>query len=100
MLVKTQLQSVSSIFILLLLILATTACYAHLTEIIFDDNNDGPSRLHNNNNVELDPFDTQTCQIEFQVMKKYVGHCAQIGKNMRGCVAGSFIHPYHPVCVL
>lgn len=39
-----------------------------------------------------------TCTVEFQVMKKYPGHCVRLGKNGRGCVAGNHIVPFHPDC--
>lgn len=38
------------------------------------------------------------CTVEFQVMKKYPGHCVRLGKSGRGCVAGNHIVPFHPDC--
>jgi hypothetical protein len=39
------------------------------------------------------------CQVEYTVVKTAVGHCLKIGRGMRGCIAGTFFHPYHPDCI-
>lgn len=41
------------------------------------------------------------CNIEFQVLKVYPGHCMRLGRNGggRGCVSGNHIVPFHPDCM-
>ncbi|KAF5296250.1 hypothetical protein FQA39_LY12587 [Lamprigera yunnana] len=49
-------------------------------------------------NVEKVPDDDAPCQIEYQVVKKTMGHCVKLGRNVRGCVSGNYLHPFHPEC--
>jgi hypothetical protein len=79
---------------------------AQLTEILYEQ--DDRPRLHdtiintnsnNNNKPELDSLDEQPCHVDYQVMKRYVGRCAKIGQNTKVCIAGNYIHPYHPACL-
>ncbi|KAF7278163.1 hypothetical protein GWI33_008778 [Rhynchophorus ferrugineus] len=39
------------------------------------------------------------CHMEYQVMKRVVGTCIKLGKSATGCVAGNYLHPFHPECI-
>lgn len=38
------------------------------------------------------------CHMEYQVVKRVVGHCMKLGRSAKGCVAGNYLHPFHPAC--
>lgn len=52
-------------------------------------------------NVNANPVSNTQCNIEFQVMKVFPGHCMRLGRNGggRGCVSGNHIIPFHPDCM-
>lgn len=39
------------------------------------------------------------CHVEYQVMKKTIGHCIKLGRSTKACVAGNYLHPFHPECM-
>ncbi|XP_056648344.1 uncharacterized protein LOC130452877 [Diorhabda sublineata] len=43
--------------------------------------------------------ESSPCHMEYQVMKKVVGTCVRLGRTARGCVAGNYLHPFHPECI-
>lgn len=51
--------------------------------------------------VNANPVTNAQCNIEFQVMKVFPGHCMRLGRNGggRGCVSGNHIIPFHPDCM-
>lgn len=51
--------------------------------------------------VNVNPVTNAQCNIEFQVMKVFPGHCMRLGRNGggRGCVSGNHIIPFHPDCM-
>ncbi|KAK0172991.1 hypothetical protein PV328_006248 [Microctonus aethiopoides] len=38
------------------------------------------------------------CYIEYQVTKQKSGRCVKLGSGVRGCLADSYINPFHPDC--
>ncbi|BES98520.1 Hypothetical protein NTJ_11335 [Nesidiocoris tenuis] len=39
------------------------------------------------------------CQMEIRYTKQVIGKCAKLGPGVEGCVAGSYIHPFHSDCL-
>jgi hypothetical protein len=77
---------------------------SHLSELLLEEdnnnNNNAPSALGNNHlPMPTLTFDDNTCHVEFTVIKKAIGHCVKIGKVMKACISGSYIHPLHPDCM-
>lgn len=75
---------------------------AHPREILVDD--ESPSvktnSIQNFVNEDLPSTDDGgPCHVEYQVMKRVVGHCMKLGRSARGCVAGNYLHPFHPECM-
>lgn len=33
-------------------------------------------------------------------MKRTTGHCVKLGKAGNGCVAGNYLQPFHPECMM
>jgi hypothetical protein len=106
MLAKFHLSSIAPIMVLVLLLpllMPLALSDAQLTEIVYEP--DDRPRLHdiinnnNNNKPELDSLDEQPCHVDYQVMKRYVGRCSKIGQNTKVCIAGNYIHPFHPACL-
>lgn len=61
----------------------------------FEENLGGGGSANSN------PVSNAQCNIEFQVMKVFPGHCMRLGRNGggRGCVSGNHIIPFHPDCM-
>lgn len=75
----------------------------HLAEILFESEEEPMMGNHFPPNIPrvnpvLEESNGNTCHIEFQVMKRAVGHCMKLGKTGKGCVSGTYIHPFHPEC--
>lgn len=92
-------------FVLLLvsLMIVVEKSQCHLTELILEDdnNNNNNAAAASGNHLPMPAltFDENTCHVEFTVIKKAVGHCVKIGKVMKACISGSYIHPLHPDCM-
>ncbi|XP_018900262.1 uncharacterized protein [Bemisia tabaci] len=39
------------------------------------------------------------CHMDVQVTKRVTGHCVSLGHATRGCIAGSYLHPFHHECL-
>lgn len=70
-------------------------------EVLVDDEspNIKTNSVRNFDNEDFIPDEGTPCHIEYQVMKRVVGHCMRIGRSMRGCVGGNYLHPFHPECM-
>lgn len=92
------------IFVACLLLVAITAVDAsHVAEVILDD--ELPPAVHASNEIPTPPaFPSGTateekfCHVEYQVMKRVIGKCVKLGRSLKGCAAGNYIHPMHPEC--
>jgi hypothetical protein len=83
----------------------------HIAEILFDEEDLSPgNNAANNANHMPSSFmrnggsseegSGNICHIEFQVLKRATGHCMKLGKgSAKGCVSGTYIHPFHPECL-
>lgn len=84
----------------------------HIAEILFDEEDLSPGNVaanngnHNlptsfgRNGGNLEENSGNICHIEFQVLKRATGHCMKLGKgSAKGCVSGTYIHPFHPECL-
>ncbi|XP_046735921.1 uncharacterized protein LOC124405237 [Diprion similis] len=40
-----------------------------------------------------------SCQVEYQVTKRAVGRCVKLGRDIRACVSGTYLDPFHPECM-
>lgn len=77
---------------------------AFTREILVDDDN--PSAKNLATFQDEGPASNQipgeqdiACHMEYQVMKRVVGRCVKLGRSAKGCVAGNYVHPYHPECM-
>lgn len=82
---------------------------SHVTEVILDDDMPPPLRPPSTitaANMNL-PYiaaspslpEEQLCHVEYQVMKRSLGKCIKLGRNLRGCASGNYIQPMHPECM-
>lgn len=70
----------------------------HVTELLLDD--EIPPRIiasSSSSGEEHSDDIVGTCHVEYTVMKR--GRCVKLGRNTRGCMSGSYIHPFHPECL-
>ena len=97
-------------FLLFVTLVSAFGCLVDLSEsriaeIFFDDEVDTPEVETLSHIGEQSPQHVvfsetaNTCHMEFQVMKRVTGHCVKIGKTTRGCVSGTYIHPFHHDCL-
>lgn len=97
--------------IFVLVIYCVELSESHISELLFEEE-DSPAAVASNVNhfIPLSNSHSTTsttaddnvglCHMEFQVLKRAVGHCVKIGKTARGCVSLSgYIHPFHPDCM-
>lgn len=73
---------------------------AFTREILVDD--DSPNAKTNNDATisnQIPGEENTACHMEYQVMKRVVGQCVKLGRTAKGCVAGNYLHPYHPECM-
>lgn len=94
---------ICTVFIACLLVVATrnTVTTSHVAEVILDDELP-PSPVHTTSNEIPTPAgggsDEKFCHVEYQVMKRVIGKCVKLGRSLKGCAAGNYIHPMHPEC--
>lgn len=81
-----------------LILVALTMVYSHPREIIVEDDTPAVKSIAMENFDEENKED-MPCHVEYQVMKKTVGHCIKLGRSTRACVAGNYLHPFHPECM-
>lgn len=73
---------------------------SHLTEILLEE--DEMSDVVGIHSAEPSPpvvVAENTCHVEFTVVRRAVGHCVKLGKVMRACISGTYIHPFHQECL-
>jgi hypothetical protein len=79
----------------------TTSAATAVEEIL--EQNEIPDAEENSNQHFTSPMmslnGNNVCHVEFTVIKRAAGHCIKIGKNMRGCMSGTYFHPYHFECI-
>lgn len=94
----------------LMVIYGIQLCESHIAELFFEeeDSDSRPTVVATNlNHLPLthavnspnNVVEENTCQVEFTVLKRAIGHCMKLGKATRACVSGTFIHPFHPDCI-
>ncbi|XP_017783963.1 PREDICTED: uncharacterized protein LOC108567796 isoform X1 [Nicrophorus vespilloides] len=91
----------SSSFIVLMFLLVVVVAAVMGREILIDD--DSPVVVKTNAVTEAGETDetvgSSVCHMEYQVVKRVVGRCIKLGRAARGCVAGNYLHPFHPECM-
>lgn len=83
---------------ILILIICAVIGHCRIPEILFEDETTSSHSNAINNNI-VDEVEGGICHVEFQVMKRAVGKCMKIGRTVRGCVSGNYVHPFHPECM-
>lgn len=99
-------KSLVRLLSLLMVIYSIQLCESHIAELLFEEE-DSPAAVAENLNhfpsahaAPLPPTtEDNTCHVEFTVLKRAVGHCVKIGRAMRACISGTYIHPFHPDCM-
>lgn len=80
---------------------------SHIAELLFEEE-EAPVAVATNLNhltsahaVVLPQVadDLAACHVEFTVVKRAAGRCIAIGKALKACVSGTYIHPFHPDCM-
>lgn len=97
-------KSFVKLLTLLMVIYGVHRSDSHLAEVLFEEeespllsvSDPGLNRIPSAHAVNTLPDDT--CHVEFTVLKRAVGRCVKIGKTMRACISGTFVHPFHPEC--
>lgn len=74
---------------------STVFSHGHISEILLDD--ELPVAVPHGNIIEID--DSAQCHVEIQIMKRTAGKCIKIGRTTKACVAGNYVHPFHPDCM-
>ncbi|XP_017783973.1 PREDICTED: uncharacterized protein LOC108567796 isoform X2 [Nicrophorus vespilloides] len=90
----------SSSFIVLMFLLVVVVAAVMGREILIDD--DSPVVVKTNAVTAGETDETvgsSVCHMEYQVVKRVVGRCIKLGRAARGCVAGNYLHPFHPECM-
>lgn len=84
---------------LLLVVVSLVMAEAFTREILVDD--DSPKSSTNDGPIsnQIPGEENTACHMEYQVMKRVVGQCVKLGRTAKGCVAGNYLHPYHPECM-
>lgn len=84
----------------LIILFITVVIYVQSREILIDeDNTNIKTPTMRNFATEDDVNDNEVpCHMEYQVVKRVVGHCMKLGRSAKGCVAGNYLHPFHPEC--
>lgn len=73
---------------------------SHLTEILLEeDEMSDVVGFHSSPQPSPPVVDENTCHVEFTVVRRAVGHCVKLGKVMRACISGTYIHPFHQECL-
>lgn len=89
-------------FILLLYLLINNST-CHVTELILDDEIPRPPSTVIDSTVSYVipnlPEPERLCHVEYQVMKRTIGKCVKLGRNLKGCASGNYIQPLHPECM-
>lgn len=83
----------------LLILLLTVEVFSDRRELLVEE--EIPGAMHNFASKSDDVADDNQppCHMEYQVVKRVVGHCIRMGRSARGCVAGNYLSPFHPECV-
>lgn len=88
----------SGLMVVLMISLAMTDAFTR--EILVDDDNPSAKSANEGPISNQIPGEENTaCHMEYQVMKRVVGQCVKLGRSAKGCVAGNYLHPYHPECM-
>lgn len=99
-------KSFVKLLTLLMVIYSIQLCESHIAELLFEEE-DLPAVVAANMN-RLPSFhsddspptaEDNMCHVEFTIVKRAVGRCVKVGKAMRACVSGTYIHPFHPDCM-
>lgn len=98
-------KSFVKLLTLLMVIYGIQQCKSHIAGFLLDEE-DAPAavatnRLTSTHGAVLSPVaeDIAACHVEFTVVKQAAGRCLQIGKFVKACVSGTYIHPFHPDCM-
>lgn len=101
-------KSFVKLLTLLMVIYGIQRGESHIAGFLLDEEDAQPAavaaslnRLTSPHGAVLSPIaeDTAACHVEFTVVKQAAGRCIQIGKSVRACVSGTYIHPFHPDCM-
>lgn len=85
---------------LLIVAISLVMIDAYTREILVDDDNaDTKSTNEGPMSNQIPGEENTACHMEYQVMKRVVGQCIKLGRTTKGCVAGNYLHPYHPECM-
>lgn len=85
---------------LLVVLISLAMTDAFTREILVDDDNPNAKTVNEGPISNQIPGEENTaCHMEYQVMKRVVGQCVKLGRSAKGCVAGNYLHPYHPECM-
>lgn len=96
-------KSFVKLLAILVVIYGVQVSESHLAELLFEEE-DSPAvvvaRPSTHAAVVLPPIvEDSSCHVEFTVVKRAAGRCVKVGKAMRACVSGTYIHPFHPDCM-
>lgn len=84
---------------LLMVIYGLQLAESHIAELLFEEEDTPAVAAGLSHAAVLPPVEDNSCHVEFTVLKKAVGHCVKLGKAMRACISGTYIHPFHPDCM-
>jgi hypothetical protein len=97
-------KSFVKLLAILLVIYGAQVSGSHIAELLFEEE-DAPSAVVAGQHMStahaaiLPPIEDNSCHVEFTVLKRAAGRCVKLGKAMRACVSGTYIHPFHPDCM-
>lgn len=83
----------------LLYLLINNCSSGHVTELVLDDDIPHPVVIDSTYVVPNSPETERLCHVEYQIMKRSIGKCVKLGRNLKGCASGNYIQPLHPECM-
>lgn len=87
--------------ILLLYLLVNNVNAGHVTEFLVDSEIPPSAVIDSTYDVQqgADTTSEKLCHVEYQVIKRILGKCVKLGRNLKGCASGNYIQPLHPECM-
>lgn len=86
-----------------LLYLLINISSGHVTEVVLEDelppHPPSSTIIDSTYVVPNIPETERLCHVEYQVMKRSIGKCVKLGRNLKGCASGNYLQPLHPECM-